>query len=86
MTLEQFEKAQEVRDEIETTLNMESLFLNWGNAHENASVLMTVYGKDSWRIGETCNKVDTYSLELKNRLVQTCRDYYHELNKRFDEI
>ena len=86
MTLEQFEKAQEVRDEIETTLNMESLFLNWGNAYENASVLITMYGEDSFRAGETCNKVDTCSIELKNRLVQTCRDYYHELNKQFDEI
>ena len=86
MTLEQFEKAQEVRNEIETTLDVENLFLNWGNVYENTGVLMTVYVKDSLRVGETCNKVDTYSLELKNRLVQTCRDYYHELNKRFDEI
>jgi hypothetical protein len=86
MTLEQFEKAQEIRDEIAVVLDVESLLLNWTTSNGDVNHLRMYYGTYSQRSGAICNRVDTCSIELKNRLVQTCRDYYHELNKQFDEL
>lgn len=86
MTLEQFEKAQEVHGEREIALDVESLLVNWKMADGPANILKVIYGPDSPHYGKTINAVFRCSKELQDRLVQTCRDYYHELNKQFDEI
>ena len=86
MTLEQFEKAQEIRDEIEIALDVESLLVNWKMTDGQQNILKLIYGPDSPHYGKTINTVCRCSKELQDRLIQTCRDYYHELNKKFDEI
>jgi hypothetical protein len=86
MTLEQFEKAQEIRNEIEFVLDVESLLVNWRIEHNTSNILTVIYGSSHPNAGQICNSVGKCYKELQNRLIQTCRDYYHELNKQFDEM
>ena len=86
MTLEKFEKAQEIRDEINFVLDVENLLVNWRIEHNQSNILTVIYGPSHHNAGQTCNTVCRCYKELQNRLIQTCRDYYHELNKQFDEI
>ena len=86
MTLEQFEKAQEIRDEIDFVLDVESLLANWRIEHNQSNILTVIYGPSHHNAGKTCNVVGKCYKELQNRLIQTCHDYYSELNKKFDEM
>lgn len=86
MTLEQFEKAQDIRDEIALVLDVESLLVNWRIENNLPNILSVIYCPGHHQAGKHCNTVCACSKELQDRLIQTCRDYYHELNKKFDEI
>ena len=86
MTLDQFEKAQEIRDEIALVLDVESLLVNWKMADKHPNIIAVIHGPNSYKSGEICNEVHKCSKELQDRLIQTCRDYYSELNKKFAEI
>lgn len=86
MTMEQFNKAQELYNEKELVAEVEDLLGNWmtGTGYQNK--LTMIYGEHSCTPGEIYNQIDECSEELKKRLVQTCRDYYDELMTQFKEI
>lgn len=86
MTKEQFEKAQEIHNERELVLDVENLLVNWKMADGQLNILTVIYGPNSHNAGATCNAICRCSQELQDRLIQVCRDYYHELNKQFDEL
>lgn len=86
MTMEQFDKAQELYNEKEVVSEVENLLGNWTSSTGDLNKLTMIYGNNAFKPGEICNQINGYSAELKNRLIQTCHDYYNELMKQFKEI
>ena len=86
MTIEQFDKAQELYNEKEFVSEVENLLGNWKNSLGVSNDLTMIYGINSNSPGKICNTVIGYSEELQKRLIETCRDYYNELMKQFKEI
>lgn len=86
MTMEQFDKARELYYEKEFVAEVEDIFLNWTNSSGNPNKLTMIYGNNAHKSGEVYHQVDMCSEELRKRLLQTCRDYYDELVKQFEEV
>lgn len=86
MTLEQFEKAQEISAEMRLVIDVENLLVNWKMTDRHPNIIAVIHGPNSYNSGEICNEVHECSKELQDKLIQTCRDYYSELNKKFAEI
>ena len=78
MTLEQFDEAKELINEIDLVAQTQWLFGNWSSAGYRLVL------KDSEH--HVVNTVHGLSVELKDRLLDVCIQYEKELRDKFDKM
>lgn len=77
MTLEQFDEAKKLINEIDLVADVQHLLTNWSDSYH--SLVLSNYDK-------SVNRVNGVSVELKDRLLDVCIQYEKELRERFEKM